>query len=135
MENTEDRPWYDRDFVRVDWSKNQVSNFVFYVDMLSQDPVAYFVEDEDEDRVMVSSLDEDGEATSQNYFVSCAQACMIRARGVAKAKCLTAVNLPKTKPVRLERQPAAIGHDRPRSARVGYLSMRARPVAYPRDRR
>lgn len=60
VENTEDRPWYDRKYVRVDWSKNLVTNFSFVVEMLEQDPVAYFVEDDHEDRVLVGRRSEDG---------------------------------------------------------------------------
>ena len=26
-ENTTDRPWYERDYIRVDWSQNQITNF------------------------------------------------------------------------------------------------------------
>ncbi|MHB8873282.1 MAG: zinc-dependent metalloprotease [Myxococcaceae bacterium] len=26
-ENTTDRPWYERDFIRVDWAKNQITNY------------------------------------------------------------------------------------------------------------
>jgi hypothetical protein len=60
VENDTDRPWYDRDFMRVDWSKNLVTNFGFVVEMLDQDPVAYFVEDQGEDRVLVGRKLEDG---------------------------------------------------------------------------
>jgi hypothetical protein len=52
-ENTTDRPWFQRQFFRVDWSKNLVTDG-YEVDTLSQlgvfggvkfDPMAYFVED------------------------------------------------------------------------------------------
>jgi hypothetical protein len=52
-ENTTDRPWYEREFMRVDWSKNLVTDG-YMVDTLSQigvfggiqwDPMAYYVGD------------------------------------------------------------------------------------------
>ncbi len=52
-ENTTDRPWYERQYVRVDWSKNLVTD-AYDLDTLSQiglfgavkfDPVAYYVSD------------------------------------------------------------------------------------------
>ena len=61
VENTEDRPWYDRDYVRVDWSRNQVTNFNFWVEQLDQDPVAYFVEAAgDPDRLLLGVRQVDG---------------------------------------------------------------------------
>ncbi len=52
-ENTTDRPWYDRDYIRVDWSRNlSTDNYEF--DTLSQlgvyggvtyEPLAYYVND------------------------------------------------------------------------------------------
>ncbi len=52
-ENSTDRPWYQREYMRVDWSKNQVTDG-YEVDTLSQigvfggvkfDPMSYYVED------------------------------------------------------------------------------------------
>ncbi len=52
-ENTTDRPWYEREYMRVDWSKNLVTDG-YEVDSLSQiglfggvkfDPMSYYVED------------------------------------------------------------------------------------------
>src|SRR5690606_32152645 len=34
VENTSDRPWYERDYIRVDWSRNEVTNFDFISDWL-----------------------------------------------------------------------------------------------------
>jgi hypothetical protein len=45
MENTSDRMWFERDFIRVDWSQNLVTNFGFYIDQLDADGIAYFMED------------------------------------------------------------------------------------------
>jgi hypothetical protein len=53
VENTTDRPWYEREYMRVDWSKNLVTDG-YEVDTLSQigvfggvkfDPEAYFIDD------------------------------------------------------------------------------------------
>ncbi len=33
-ENSSDRPWYERDFIRVDWSRNLITNFEFIADWL-----------------------------------------------------------------------------------------------------
>jgi len=54
-ENTSDRPWYEREFMRVDWSMNLITSayeldtlaaLKLYADEpLSYEPVAYFVDD------------------------------------------------------------------------------------------
>jgi len=49
MENTTDRPWYDRDYMRVDWSENLITNNDFLVfarlfDGIQSESVSYFVE-------------------------------------------------------------------------------------------
>lgn len=43
-ENMVDRPWYEREYIRVDWSTNYATNFNFLVDDLHADPVAYYVQ-------------------------------------------------------------------------------------------
>ncbi|MFH0901794.1 MAG: hypothetical protein V2A73_14285 [Pseudomonadota bacterium] len=43
-ENTTDRPWYQRSYMRVDWSKNYATDFRFWVDDVVQDPIAYYVQ-------------------------------------------------------------------------------------------
>jgi hypothetical protein len=53
VENTTDRPWYERQYFRVDWSMNKVTDaydFDFLalgaaIDGLQYDPVAYYVQD------------------------------------------------------------------------------------------
>jgi len=60
-ENTSDRVWYERDYIRVDWSQNLVTNFHFWVEGLDQDPVAYFIEDpSDPDSLLLGVKDGDG---------------------------------------------------------------------------
>jgi hypothetical protein len=46
-ENSVDRPWSERDYLRVDWSQNYAVNFQFMVDDLDVSPVAYYVQDTD----------------------------------------------------------------------------------------
>lgn len=51
-ENSSDRPWYDREYIRVDWSSNQVAD-PMYLEMLigkwfgepKMSPLAYYVND------------------------------------------------------------------------------------------
>ena len=60
-EDTSDRMWFERDYIRVDWSKNLVSNFAFTVDGLAQEPVGYFVEDgDDSDRLLLGVREANG---------------------------------------------------------------------------
>jgi hypothetical protein len=53
VENTTDRPWYEREFFRVDWSKNLVTD-AYDFDLLAQgaaftgikyDPLSYYIQD------------------------------------------------------------------------------------------
>jgi len=55
VENAEDRHWYQRRFLRVDWSKNLINNFEFLVHYddegvapLRQEAVPYYVSDPDD---------------------------------------------------------------------------------------
>jgi hypothetical protein len=48
-ENAIDRPWYERQYMRVDWSKNNVHNFDLDFESASVEPVAYFVQETDPD--------------------------------------------------------------------------------------
>ena len=60
-ENDEDRMWYERSYVRVDWSQNLLSDFHFIVGSLDTEPVAYHVEDvDDPDAVLVGVKDKSG---------------------------------------------------------------------------
>jgi hypothetical protein len=49
-ENTMDRPWYERDFIRVNWSRNLVASFAFLDDQVAQSPMDYFVQDRERRR-------------------------------------------------------------------------------------
>lgn len=53
VENTTDRPWHERDYMRVDWSTNMVQdpNFMMlarYFNALEMEPVSWYVQDEDD---------------------------------------------------------------------------------------
>lgn len=53
VENTTDRPWYEREFFRVDWSKNLVTDAYDFdplaaaagFDSIKYDPLSYYIED------------------------------------------------------------------------------------------
>ena len=46
-ENTRDRPWYERDYIRVDWSQNLVHNYDLDFEAASVESVAYYVQEVD----------------------------------------------------------------------------------------
>lgn len=57
-ENTTDRPWYEREYVRVNWSRNLVGSFAFLDDQIAQSPMDYFVQDRDDaDRLLLGVRD------------------------------------------------------------------------------
>ncbi len=61
LENTVDRPWFERAHMRVDWSKNLMLNFSFIADGVGQSPVNYFIQDRtDADTFMVGVQREAG---------------------------------------------------------------------------
>lgn len=54
MENNTDRPWYEREFMRVDWSQNLITNNDFLLlaklfNGVQMEPVSYFVQDLDKE--------------------------------------------------------------------------------------
>jgi hypothetical protein len=63
-ENTVDRAWYERSFIRVDWSKNLVLNFNFMDDQVSQSPISYFVQDRDDEDRLLFGVKSDGKWTN-----------------------------------------------------------------------
>jgi hypothetical protein len=57
VENVLDRPWYDREFMRVDWSQNLIADFQFSASAVQQQPVGFYQgEDprETKDRVVIT---------------------------------------------------------------------------------
>ena len=45
QENTDDRPWYQRRYLRVDWSQNLARNFLFTIDTIDTEPVKFAITD------------------------------------------------------------------------------------------
>jgi hypothetical protein len=74
VENSVDRPWYDRAYMRVDWSKNLVSQFNFLDDQVDQDPADHFVQKPDDpDRFLVGVKDTDGTWTDHQDLADIAR--------------------------------------------------------------
>lgn len=67
-ENDEDRPWYEREYVRIDWSKNLVASFNFLDDQVKQSPIAYYVQDRsDADRLLIGVKEGDAWTDHQDW--------------------------------------------------------------------
>ena len=49
-ENTTDRPWYERDYMRVDWSENLITDFTFSGSSVMQQAVARYVREGENDK-------------------------------------------------------------------------------------
>ncbi len=47
VENTTDRPWWQRDYIRVDWMGNTIANFAFPQGAVTMSPADYFVQGDD----------------------------------------------------------------------------------------
>jgi hypothetical protein len=85
-ENASDRPWWEREYIRVDWSTNLTPGFTFDVSYVSQAPAPFYVQDDctpdlefaadPEDRCIPNSKapffdivwNEDGSALEKGYF-------------------------------------------------------------------
>jgi hypothetical protein len=68
LENAEDRPWYEREYIRVDWSKNLTINFDFLDDQVSQSPIGYYIQDRtDADRLLVGVREGDQWMDTQDW--------------------------------------------------------------------
>ncbi|AWV88303.1 zinc-dependent metalloprotease [Bradymonas sediminis] len=46
VENSSDRPWYEREYMRVDWSQNLVTNYQLDFEAEATEPVPYYVQEE-----------------------------------------------------------------------------------------
>lgn len=75
VENTSDRPWYQRDFIRVDWSKNLISNLTVADQtagsMGAHDMKGYFVQPIDQDAgddAFTTDYSEANGGKTLNYF-------------------------------------------------------------------
>lgn len=60
VENTTDRPWWQRDFMRVDWMGNTMANFAFPQGAVAMSPVDYYVQGDDLDNPNHFYVDPDG---------------------------------------------------------------------------
>lgn len=58
-ENTTDHKWWQRRYVRVDWSQPMISDFAFLGGMVQQDPLSYYVQTFDTDNPDAPTLTED----------------------------------------------------------------------------
>lgn len=48
-ENTTDRPWYQREYIRVNWAQNNVHNYQLDFEAASVEPIPYFVQEFDKE--------------------------------------------------------------------------------------
>jgi hypothetical protein len=83
-EDSEDRPWYDRSNIRVDWSTNMVANFEFISSIASITPTnnGYVEESEGGPDAFAKSVDGDGEIeyfdfTERMFVVPADQGCIL----------------------------------------------------------
>ena len=70
-ENAVDRPWYEREYMRVDWSINHAKNFNLLLEDTHQEPVAYYVQDaNDPDFPVIDAgeFDDDGTMVRAPYL-------------------------------------------------------------------
>ncbi len=73
MENTSDRPWYEREFMRVDWSQNLITNNDFLLlaklfNGIQMEPVSYFVQDLEEDHPHAPKFEAPEGSDEVNYI-------------------------------------------------------------------
>ncbi len=60
-ENATDRPWFQRDFVRVDWSRNLLISFAFTVDGVASEPATGVITDPaNPDALTLAERDDNG---------------------------------------------------------------------------
>jgi hypothetical protein len=72
VENTTDRPWYKRDFMRVDWSQNLVGNFTPITSVawgrMQAEAQAYISSPDDPNRPVFDYGTHEGAANTLRYF-------------------------------------------------------------------
>jgi hypothetical protein len=83
-EDSEDRPWYERSNIRVDWSTNMVANFEFISSIASITPTnnGYVEENEGGPDAFTKDLDDSGEVqyfdfTERMFVVPADQGCIL----------------------------------------------------------
>ena len=98
-ENTTDRPWNEREFMRVDWSQNLVSNPNFmmlarYFNGLEMEPVQWYVQDEDDPNAPVFVREDPEDETSRIQYMDITNKMFVRGRrrrtSPASARCRAA---------------------------------------------
>ena len=71
VENTEDRPWQERQFMRVNWSANQITNYTQLNSMLAKsgvvDLIRYVGQDSNEKNAVTIEHKADGAATYVDF--------------------------------------------------------------------
>ncbi len=82
-ENATDRPWHEREFMRVDWSQNLVSdpNFMMlarYFDGLEMEPVQWFVQDEDDPNAPVFVREDPADEASRLQYMDITNKMFVR---------------------------------------------------------
>lgn len=50
VENMSDRPWYEREYMRVDWSQNLITDFTFSGSAVAQQPVGRYIREGEADK-------------------------------------------------------------------------------------
>jgi hypothetical protein len=83
VENTTDRPWYEREYMRVDWSQNLISNPDFmmlarYFDGVVAEPVAWFVQDADDPNAPRFEREDAADESSPLSYMEITNKMMVR---------------------------------------------------------
>jgi hypothetical protein len=71
VENTADRMWHQRDFIRVDWSRSLVTNFDFIAPIASVTNAAYFISEElgaSDERYAADALYREQNAEGETHY-------------------------------------------------------------------
>lgn len=92
VENTSDRPWYEREFLRVDWSANMVGSFTFLQTAAVASPAYYVPEDEGGDDARRMVYDDAGELeymdfVSRHFMEPSLRACIYMLNGYGMGDC------------------------------------------------
>ncbi len=64
-ENGSDRPWYEREYFRVDWSSNKIKNFDFFNPVTGMDLVQYVQENEKGEDAFYMECDSDEDSDDE----------------------------------------------------------------------
>jgi hypothetical protein len=139
-ENTSDRPWYDRDYIRVDWSRNVVASFTFLNAAVNSSPVQFYVQ-ENEGGTDALRMEYDGDNqlvymdwVERHFMEPSYMACVYSLNGLSAGDCVGQEVEVRTSVLRApdvsEYEPAA--YDDPAMDRFGYF--RTERLTYDRQR-